>query len=99
MAVRQRFGVAMDTERMVAQFMEMVRIDSESGDEARFMAWLAPRFGELGAQAAPDAYGNLIATLPARDSSAPPILLSCHGDTVRPGKGIEPVLQDGIIRS
>ena len=99
MAVRERFGVAMDTERMVAQFMDMVRIDSESGDEARFMAWLAPRFEELGARAAPDAYGNLIAALPAQGSRADPILLSCHGDTVKPGKGIEPVLQNGIIRS
>ncbi len=28
------------SERMVRQFMEMVRIDSESGNEARFMAYL-----------------------------------------------------------
>ena len=99
MAICERYGVAMDTDRMVAQFMDMVRVDSESGDEARFMAWLAPRLEELGARAAADAYGNLIATLPARNSHAAPILLSCHGDTVKPGKGIEPVLQDGVIRS
>jgi tripeptide aminopeptidase len=98
-ATRERFGVAMDTERMVAQFMDMVRVDSESGDEARFIAWLAPRLEELGATASPDAYGNLIATLPAKNSRAEPILLSCHGDTVKPGKGIEPVLRDGVIRS
>ena len=99
MAVQQRFGVAMDTDRMVTQFMEMVRVDSESGNEARFMAWLRPRLEEIGATAAPDAYGNLIATLPAKHSSAPPILLSCHGDTVRPGVGIEPRLDGGVIRS
>ena len=28
------------SERMVEQFMEMVRIDSESGNEARFMEYL-----------------------------------------------------------
>ena len=28
-------------QRMVEQFMEMVRIDSESGNEARFLDWLA----------------------------------------------------------
>lgn len=99
MAVQQRFGVSMDTDRMVAQFTEMVRVDSESGNEARFMAWLQPRLEEVGATAAPDAYGNLIATLPAKQSSAAPILLSCHGDTVRPGVGIEPHLADGVIRS
>ncbi len=27
------------------------------------------------------------------------MLLSCHGDTVKPGVGIEPVLAGGIIRS
>ena len=49
MALQDRFGVAMDTDRMVAQFMEMVRIDSESGNEARFMEWLLPRLDEIGA--------------------------------------------------
>lgn len=99
MALQNRFGVEMDTERMLAQFMEMVQVDSESGDEARFMAWLQPRLEELGAVAGVDAYGNLIATLPAKGSAAAPILLSCHGDTVKPGKGIRPVLNNGVIRS
>jgi tripeptide aminopeptidase len=89
----------MDTGRMVAQFMDMVQVDSESGDEARFMDWLTPRLAEVGATAALDSYGNLIATLPALNSGAPPILLSCHGDTVKPGKEIRPVLADGVIRS
>ncbi|HEY3381148.1 MAG TPA: M20/M25/M40 family metallo-hydrolase [Vicinamibacterales bacterium] len=99
MALQDRFGTSMDTERMVAQFMDMVRVDSESGDESRFMAWLLPRLEEIGARAHLDAYGNLIAKLQARKSEADPILLSCHGDTVKPGKGIEPVLSDGVIRS
>ncbi len=99
MALQERFGVAMDTTRMVAQFMDMVRVDSESGDEARFMAWLVPRLEEIGARAQLDAYGNLIAALPAKHSSAVPVLLSCHGDTVKPGKGIQPVLDAGVIRS
>lgn len=99
MALQDRFGVSMDTERMTTQFMEMVRIDSESGDEARFMAWLVPRLEEIGAGVQLDAYGNLIAKLPAKHSSAEPILLSCHGDTVKPGKGIKPVLANGVIRS
>jgi tripeptide aminopeptidase len=89
----------MDTDRLVAQFMEMVPVDSESGDEARFMAWLLPRLEEIGAPAQLDAYGNLVATLPAKHSTADPILLSCHGDTVKPGKGIRPVLADGVVRS
>ena len=89
------------SERMVRQFMEMVRIDSESGDEARFVDYLVGEFRALGAEAATDAYGNLIAHLPARGSSSPEaVLLSVHADTVKPGVGIEPVLgEDGVIRS
>lgn len=99
MSENVRFGVKMDTERMVSRFMEMVRIPSESGEEDAFMDWLLPVLGELGAQARRDAYGNLIASLPAKGSEADPILLSCHGDTVKPGKGIRPVLEGGVVRS
>ena len=88
------------SQRMIDQFMEMVGIDSESGNEARFIAYLQGELGKLGAEAGTDAYGNLIARLPAKNSRVEePILLSCHADTVQPGVGIEPVLADGVIRS
>ena len=88
------------SDRLVEQFMEMVRIDSESGNEARFMEYLLGEIEALGGTAALDDYGNLIATFDAvRYEGAEPILLSCHADTVKPGIGIEPVLSDGIIRS
>jgi tripeptide aminopeptidase len=76
-------------QRMIKQFMEMVQIDSESGNEARFIDYLLKEFKKLGANAKKDAYGNLVAKLPAKNSaSKDPVLLSCHGDTVQPGKGI-----------
>ncbi|MDX2437013.1 MAG: M20/M25/M40 family metallo-hydrolase [Acidobacteriota bacterium] len=88
------------SERMVRQFMEMVQIDSESGNEARFMSSLLAELEAIGGQAALDDYGNLIATFDALGCEGiEPILLSCHGDTVKPGVGIEPVLKDGVIRS
>ena len=89
------------SERMVRQFMEMVRIDSESGNEARFMEYLLRETTALGAKAALDGYGNLIASFPAKAAAtSEAILLSCHGDTVKPGVGIEPILgEDGVIRS
>ncbi len=89
------------SERMVRQFVEMVRIDSESGNEARFMEYLLRETATLGAQAALDGYGNLIASFPAIGAAtSEPILISCHGDTVKPGVGIEPVVgDDGVIRS
>jgi tripeptide aminopeptidase len=88
------------SERMLQQFMDMVRIPSESGNEAEMIAYLKREFEALGAEAATDDYGNLIAKLPAKGSTQrTPILLSCHADTVKPGVGIEPVLEDGVIRS
>ncbi len=88
------------SQRMIKQFMEMVQIDSESGNEARFIDYLLKEFKKLGAVARKDAYGNLVAKLPALNSrSKEPVLLSCHADTVQPGKGIQPKLVKGVIRS
>ncbi|MCP4150851.1 MAG: M20/M25/M40 family metallo-hydrolase [bacterium] len=88
------------SERMVKQFMEMVQIDSESGEEAQYIDYLLKEFEKLGAEAVKDSYGNLIAKLPAKGcENKEPILLSCHADTVKPGKGIEPIIKDGVIRS
>ncbi len=88
------------SQRMIDQFMEMVRIDSESGNEANFIAWLKDELDKLGAQTTIDGYGNLIAKIDGKNSStSEPILLSCHADTVKPGVGIEPILENGVIRS
>lgn len=88
------------SQRMIRQFMEMVQIDSESGNEARFIDYLLKEFKKIGATARKDAYGNLVAKLPAKNSKGKkPILLSCHADTVQPGKGIRPKLAGGVIRS
>ena len=48
------------SQRMIDQFLEMVRIDSESGNEARMMQYLLGSLREPGGEAALDAYGNLI---------------------------------------
>jgi tripeptide aminopeptidase len=87
-------------ERMIKQFMEMVKIDSESGNEAQFIDYLLAEFKKLGADARKDAYGNLVAKFAAKNSaSKEAILLSCHADTVMPGRGITPKMQKGVIRS
>lgn len=88
------------SDRMLRQFMGMVQIDSESGSEARFLDYLLEEVTAVGGTAALDEYGNLIATFEAVGcEGVDPILLSCHGDTVKPGVGIEPVLSEGVIRS
>lgn len=85
---------------MVKQFLEMVAIDSESGDEARMIEYLEKEIVALGGETKIDGYGNLIGRFDEKGcSGTEPILLSCHADTVKPGIGIEPVIDDGIIRS
>ena len=70
-------------ERMIKQFMEMVQIDSESGNEAQFIDYLLAEFKKMGADASKDAYGNLVAKFPAKNSASkeadPPFLPRRHG--------------------
>jgi tripeptide aminopeptidase len=89
------------SERMVNQFMEMVQIDSESGFEEKFIDYLFDEFKQMGGFPVKDSYGNLIVSMPAKGKGVDkePIILSCHADTVQPGKGIEPILEKGVIRS
>lgn len=79
----------------------MVKIDSESGEEEKFLKFLSNLFAkELDAHCEFDDYGNLIAHIFGKNSQGQsPILFCCHGDTVRPGKVIQPILLNGIIRS
>ncbi len=88
-------------DRLVGTFMEIVRIDSVSGEEDEIAADLARRLEALGLAVEVDGYGNLIANSPHLDPEAdePPLLLSVHMDTVDPGRGIEPRLDGDVIRS
>ena len=82
-------------------FFQMVKIDSESGEEKEFLQFLSNLFKkELNAETKFDNYGNLIIKIKAKNSDKKePVLFCCHGDTVNPGKGIEPILKDGVIYS
>jgi tripeptide aminopeptidase len=88
-------------DRLVESFCDLVRVDSESGDEARFQEHLKVRLErELHATCTLDAYGNLVARLPAVGSKkTEPILLGAHADTVKPGKGIVPIVEDGVVHT
>jgi tripeptide aminopeptidase len=96
--------------RLVEQFLQLVRIDSETKHEQEISVALKKLFGELGlsvyeddtAAATGHGSGNLICTLEATPDKthAPTLLFTCHMDTVTPGKGIKPkVDDDGYIRS
>ena len=92
--------------RLLETFLDYVRIDSESTREGAMAARLTADLEAIGCHVEVDdsasqtgsQTGNLFATLPATGPGEP-LLLCAHMDTVVPGVGVEPVLQDGMIRS
>jgi len=92
--------------RLLDTFLAAVRIDSPSGEEAVFARWCADRLLELGCDVRVDATaevtgsdtGNVVAELAATAAGAT-VVLSAHLDTVEPGRGIVPVVEDGVVRS
>lgn len=93
-------------ERLCRVFEELVIIDSPSMEEEAVCLRLQTIFSELGAQVYVDETmektgsqtGNLIAFFMG-DVDAEPIMLSGHMDTVEPGRGIIPILKDGVYVS
>ncbi len=93
-------------ERLVAEFMELVRVDSESRREAPMSALLRDKLQQLGFTVYVDDAGsqtgsntgNLIARLPGNEDAVA-LMLSAHMDTVSPGRSINPVKKNGIIYS
>ena len=85
-------------------FMDLVRISSESGNEAKVAKKLKKDLKSLGARVVYDNSvtssncGNLYAFFPGVIKKSP-ILFSSHMDTVKPGISIQPKLSDGIITS
>ncbi len=84
-------------DRIVQTFLDLVAIDSPSGDEDAIAAELERRLKALGLDASQDSAGNVLAR---REGAGEAILLSAHMDTVEPGRGIKPVWDGAdIIRS
>ncbi|WP_298438950.1 M20/M25/M40 family metallo-hydrolase [uncultured Ferrimonas sp.] len=95
---------SINQDRLVEHFIELIKIDSESQNEQQIAETLAEQLGQLGFEvtrlpvAAELSNGfNLYAKLAG--SLEGTILMSCHMDTVTPGNGIEPVINNGIISS
>ncbi|MGI6045667.1 MAG: M20/M25/M40 family metallo-hydrolase [Eggerthellaceae bacterium] len=95
----------MSEERLLKLFLDLVRIDSPSRFEAAVAKRCQAELESLGFSVHFDNAldktesntGNLIAYLPGtRDGE---IVLSSHMDTVNPGCGVEPLIENGIIRS
>lgn len=85
--------------RLVQTFLDLVAIDSPSGQEETISKELARRFAGLGAEVEQDEHWNLIARFPANGSDDDWLMLSAHMDTVGKDVGIKPVIRDGVIYS
>jgi len=86
----------MDNTRLLQTFLALVQIDSPSGQETAIAAELYDRLRALDVDVHIDPAGNVLGRWEGSDT---PLLLSAHMDTVVPGVGIRPVVQDGVIRS
>jgi tripeptide aminopeptidase len=93
-------------ERLKSLFLDLVQIDSLSRREGQIAERLARELKDLGAsvmfdrahEAVGGEVGNLIARVPGT-VDARPFLLCAHMDTVEPGIGVRPIVEDDVIRS
>jgi len=91
---------------VIQYFLELIAIDSESGDERAMMDRLREDLEKLGARVEEDGAskntdgnaGNLHALIPGKIDKKP-ILFCAHADTVRPGKGIKAIRENGRIHT
>jgi tripeptide aminopeptidase len=93
-------------QRLADLFMKIVTIDSVSRQEHDMSLEIQKMARELGATCEVDQSGrntgsntgNLVLKWKGTQAG-PPLLLSGHMDTVEPGRGIKPKLQDGVFTS
>lgn len=83
-------------ERLINTLLDLVRIDSPSGEEEILAKEIAQRLIRLGAIVEFDNFGNLLARF---DGTGQPIMFNAHLDTVEPGRGVKPIINQETISS
>ncbi|MFV0425303.1 MAG: M20/M25/M40 family metallo-hydrolase [Bacilli bacterium] len=91
-------------DRLVKNFVDMVSIDSESGNEYEMQQFLTKYLTSLGFDVKTDKAGekfgsNANNVIALKDGVGEPIILSAHMDTVTPGNGVEVKIDGDIISS
>ena len=94
-------------ERIKNLLLELVQIDSVSREERDVAQRIKQLCEEMGAEVFIDDAGekvggntgNVIARFPGTITSAEPIMMSAHMDTVVPGRGVKPIIEGDIIRT
>ncbi|MBS4020926.1 MAG: M20/M25/M40 family metallo-hydrolase [Dethiobacter sp.] len=93
-------------DRLVNEFMDIVRIDSLTKKERTMADFLKGKLGELGLEVSEDQAGeacggeagNVIGVLDG-DEGKTALMFLAHMDRVKPGEGVQPVLEGDVIKS
>lgn len=96
----------MNLDFVQSMFLKLVQIDSHSLEEGEIAMHCRQFLENLGFTVEEDdagrklsgETGNLIATL-AGDPELPRVLLAAHMDTVQPGRGVQPRIENGVVYS
>lgn len=97
-----------DSGRLLSTFLDLVKIDSLTFNEKSLANYIGKRLKKMGISFEIDSAGqkvggntgNLIARLPAWGKlKARPILFAAHMDTVAPGTGVKPIVENDTVRS
>lgn len=99
--------IMINEQRIVDLFIELVQVDSETKHEEKIAVVLKEKFTALGVEVVEDdakaktghGANNLICTLSATKEGVDTIYFTSHMDTVVPGNGIKPSIEDGYIKS
>ncbi|UTR14519.1 M20/M25/M40 family metallo-hydrolase [Salipaludibacillus sp. LMS25] len=94
-------------QRLIEEFLELVKIDSETKYERKIADILIEKFKNLGLEVKEDSSaavtghgaGNLLCTLKGTVKHSDTIYFTSHMDTVVPGRDVNPVIEDGYIAS
>lgn len=100
---------AVNTERLLNDFLELVQIDGPTRDERQIADKIKAELAEMDLEAFEDnagekirgrgTAGNLIVNIPGNVEGAPSLLFAAHMDTVPLAVGVKPVVEDGYVKS
>ncbi len=96
-----------DKDQLINDFFELVKIPGPSKAEAEIADYIKMRLKAIDAEVFEDDAGekiggntgNLICSVRGTKINAKPILLAAHMDTVQPCQGINPQIENGLIKS
>ena len=97
----------MNKERLINEFIELVQIDSETMNEQQIGPVIVEKMKSLGMEVTLDqsqsktGYGfdNVYGILKGNDTSKKTVFFTTHMDTVTPGNGIKPIINNDYIET